>query len=233
MFELDPPQWYVASTMGNIKLINKFRPQPTGFNNRLFEFWIDYLIECCRVGEEINDTRFPVLIQERAKLHTPSYVSIASTEGEVILRHVMNADWSPTVPQRPAPSTSDHNRPPQQWTFDSSSIKAVWESKRSERAVFFYQSTEDFMLVFPSLAHRHRFCQLIAEIASDDASKILSVEDMKPSEIEFEYDIDMDGVKVELGKGTYGVVYSGRDCSTQRQIAIKEIEIKIRTKSNR
>ena len=37
---------------------------------------------------------------------------------------------------------------------------------------------------------------------------------------------DKNGVKVQLGKGTFGTVYAGRDLATQRQIAIKEVEIK-------
>lgn len=62
-----------------------------------------------------------------------------------------------------------------------SSIKAVSEAKRSERAVFLYvhQNSDDFMLVFPSQAHRHRFLQLIEEITADQtcaATKILNAE---------------------------------------------------------
>lgn len=37
------------------------------------------------------------------------------------------------------------------------------------------------------------------------------------------YETDENGVKVVLGKGTYGVVYAGRDLSNQVRIAIKEI----------
>lgn len=37
------------------------------------------------------------------------------------------------------------------------------------------------------------------------------------------YETNENGDKVVLGKGTYGVVYAGRDLSNQVRIAIKEI----------
>lgn len=37
------------------------------------------------------------------------------------------------------------------------------------------------------------------------------------------YERNENGDKVVLGKGTYGVVYAGRDLSNQVRIAIKEI----------
>ncbi|XP_037367601.2 mitogen-activated protein kinase kinase kinase 15 [Talpa occidentalis] len=41
--------------------------------------------------------------------------------------------------------------------------------------------------------------------------------------LEYEYDQDAQGDRVVLGRGTYGVVYAGRDLSNQVRIAIKEI----------
>lgn len=40
---------------------------------------------------------------------------------------------------------------------------------------------------------------------------------------QYVYEADENGDKVVLGKGTYGVVYAGRDLSNQVRIAIKEI----------
>lgn len=44
--------------------------------------------------------------------------------------------------------------------------------------------------------------------------------------MQFEYDYKSNGERVALGKGTYGVVYSARDKNTQRQIVVKEIQVK-------
>lgn len=40
---------------------------------------------------------------------------------------------------------------------------------------------------------------------------------------QYEYDYNENGDRVVLGRGTYGVVYAGRDLSNQVRIAIKEI----------
>lgn len=44
-----------------------------------------------------------------------------------------------------------------------------------------------------------------------------------PRVFQYEYDYNENGDRVVLGRGTYGVVYAGRDLSNQVRIAIKEI----------
>lgn len=41
--------------------------------------------------------------------------------------------------------------------------------------------------------------------------------------LQYDYEYDEHGERVVLGKGTFGVVYAGRDLSNQVRLAIKEI----------
>lgn len=41
--------------------------------------------------------------------------------------------------------------------------------------------------------------------------------------LQYDYEYDEHGDRVVLGKGTFGVVYAGRDLSNQVRLAIKEI----------
>ncbi|KAM4790049.1 mitogen-activated protein kinase kinase kinase 15 isoform 4-T4 [Cyanocitta cristata] len=69
-----------------------------------------------------------------------------------------------------------------------------------------------------------RFCGLVKEILSDAVGSTLELEgEIDGDTLEYEYDYDENGDRVVLGKGTYGIVYAGRDLSNQVRIAIKEI----------
>uniref|UniRef100_A0AAY4AMF0 mitogen-activated protein kinase kinase kinase n=1 Tax=Denticeps clupeoides TaxID=299321 RepID=A0AAY4AMF0_9TELE len=82
-----------------------------------------------------------------------------------------------------------------EWNFTATSIKGISISKFDERCCFLYvhDNSDDFQIYF-------------------------STEDQC-----YEYDYNENGDRVVLGRGTYGVVYAGRDLSNQVRIAIKEI----------
>uniref|UniRef100_A0A670Y6Q8 mitogen-activated protein kinase kinase kinase n=1 Tax=Pseudonaja textilis TaxID=8673 RepID=A0A670Y6Q8_PSETE len=88
------------------------------------------------------------------------------------------------------------------WTFPASSIRGISISKCDERCCFLYvrHTVEDFQLYFSTQNH----CRC---------------GEMLP----YDYEYTEAGDRVILGKGTYGVVYAGRDRSNQVRIAIKEI----------
>ncbi|XP_038658434.1 mitogen-activated protein kinase kinase kinase 15 isoform X2 [Scyliorhinus canicula] len=80
-----------------------------------------------------------------------------------------------------------------EWNFTSSSIKGI------------------------------RFCRLVKEMNDEAASNGEQEGDTDGDTLEFEYDYEETEERVVLGKGTYGVVYAGRDLSNQVRIAIKEV----------
>uniref|UniRef100_A0A8C1IUZ2 mitogen-activated protein kinase kinase kinase n=1 Tax=Cyprinus carpio TaxID=7962 RepID=A0A8C1IUZ2_CYPCA len=91
-----------------------------------------------------------------------------------------------------------------EWTFPASAIRGVSISKFDERSCFLYvlYNSDDFQLYFPS-----------------DLHLTISLK----TTFQYIYERNENGDKVVLGKGTYGVVYAGRDLSNQVRIAIKEI----------
>ncbi|KRX21799.1 Mitogen-activated protein kinase kinase kinase 15 [Trichinella nelsoni] len=217
MFLLKPPAWFLKSTIGNIKLIKRFRETlnrsmpENQFDYRQFLFWMEFFVENTKSDEICTDTRFPVLTMEPSKIYIPSYVSVNEESKAISLWHVEDTNRKNLT----------------QWIFPAESIRAVSAARRDERAVYLYVylNSDDFMLFFPSDNHRKRFLQLVEEITCFEGTKLLaSYTELQP--VLYEYETDANDQRVVLGKGTFGTVYAGRDLNSQRTIAIKEVEIK-------
>lgn len=56
-----------------------------------------------------------------------------------------------------------------------------------------------------------------------DGINLILLFDLMLFALQYDYEYDENGERVILGKGTYGIVYAGRDLSNQVRIAIKEI----------
>uniref|UniRef100_A0A4W4HFG5 mitogen-activated protein kinase kinase kinase n=1 Tax=Electrophorus electricus TaxID=8005 RepID=A0A4W4HFG5_ELEEL len=88
-------------------------------------------------------------------------------------------------------------------------------SKFDERSSFLYvvNNSEDFQIYFCTEMHCKRcVCTCVCVCVHCDSEAL-----------EYDYEYDEHGEKVVLGKGTFGVVYAGRDLSNQVRLAIKEI----------
>lgn len=65
---------------------------------------------------------------------------------------------------------------------------------------------------------------MVKEMISDGTGNAVELDgELDGDTLEYEYDTNENGDRVLLGRGTYGVVYAGRDLSNQVRIAIKEI----------
>ncbi|OXB68432.1 hypothetical protein ASZ78_010053 [Callipepla squamata] len=67
-----------------------------------------------------------------------------------------------------------------------------------------------------------RFFDMVNSI-TEEIGKATEEGECDGDSLEYDYEYDENGERVVLGKGTYGIVYAGRDLSNQVRIAIKEI----------
>ncbi|XP_016054867.1 PREDICTED: mitogen-activated protein kinase kinase kinase 15, partial [Miniopterus natalensis] len=212
LFSLKPPVWYLRSLVQNLFLILRFKKPiiEQSSKREQLNFWLDIIFEAAK--EVANGLRFPVLVIEPTKVYQPSYVSINNDAEErtVSLWHV-----SPTEMKQI-----------HEWNFTATSIKGISISKFDERCCFLYiyDHSDDFQICFSTEKHCSRFCFLVKEMITNEMGNTVELEEETDGDtLEYEYDHDPNGNRVVLGKGTYGIVYAGRDLSNQVRIAIKEI----------
>ncbi|UYV61658.1 MAP3K15 [Cordylochernes scorpioides] len=112
---------------------------------------------------------------------------------------------------------------PHDWIFNANAIKSVSFCERDERCLFFYvyDNSDVFQMLFPSRGYRDLFHKLLLDVVGPN--KVLQEPEATVDQLNFEYEIDENQKRITLGKGSYGVVYAGRDLRTQVSIAIKEI----------
>uniref|UniRef100_A0AAZ3SBQ6 mitogen-activated protein kinase kinase kinase n=1 Tax=Oncorhynchus tshawytscha TaxID=74940 RepID=A0AAZ3SBQ6_ONCTS len=221
LFKLKPPIWYLRSVVQNLQLIQRFKKTTVEHSpqRERLNFWMDIIVEATR-GKS-NGLRFPVLILEPTKVYQPSYVSINSEaeEKNVSIWHVSPAETVRTPLLLPSPS------PPLPLLLYTPPLSCVI-SKFDERCCFLYvhDNSDDFQIYFSTEDQCGRFCSMVKEMISDGTGNAVELEgDGDGDTLEYEYDINEKADRVVLGRGTYGVVYAGRDMSNQVRIAIKEI----------
>ncbi|XP_043940282.1 mitogen-activated protein kinase kinase kinase 6 [Protopterus annectens] len=212
LYQLNAPMWYLCSVMETFVLYKRFvKPvEEKSPKQELFTFWMEFLLAGCQTVP--FSTQCLVLILEPTQLFQPARISFVEMEDtkSVELSHI-------------APM---NKKGIQSWTLGASSIRGISISKYDERCCFLYvlQNSEDFQLYFPMGQHCQRFCELIHSFIEESGLNGEEMNDHSASaDLEFTYELNESGDRVVLGKGTYGVVYAGRNSSTQVRIAIKEI----------
>uniref|UniRef100_A0A665WL70 mitogen-activated protein kinase kinase kinase n=1 Tax=Echeneis naucrates TaxID=173247 RepID=A0A665WL70_ECHNA len=209
LFKLKAPIWYLRSLVETILIYQHFKKpgveQPAP-KQELVDFWMDFLVEATK--KDVSSVRFPVLILEPTKVYQPSYLSINKDvdDNTVSIWHV---------------APDDKNKGIHEWNFSATSVRGVSISKFDERSAFLYvlHNAEDFQIYFCTEMHCKRFVCLITE----ETCKGPEEGDCDNDALEYDYEYDEHGERVVLGKGTFGVVYAGRDLSNQVRLAIKEI----------
>ncbi|XP_034435748.1 mitogen-activated protein kinase kinase kinase 5 isoform X1 [Hippoglossus hippoglossus] len=213
LFKLKAPIWYLRSLVETILIYQHFKKpgveQPAP-KQELMDFWMDFLVEATK--KDVSSVRFPVLILEPTKVYQPSYLSINKDVDDhtVSIWHVAPDD--------------KQNKGIYEWNFSATSVRGVSISKFDERSAFLYvlHNADDFQIYFCTEMHCKRFCDLVNSI-TEETWKGPEEGDCDNDALEYDYEYDEHGERVVLGKGTFGVVYAGRDLSNQVRLAIKEI----------
>ncbi|KAM9703847.1 mitogen-activated protein kinase kinase kinase 5 [Menidia menidia] len=212
LFKLKAPIWYLRLVVETILIYQHFKKpstEPPAPKQELVDFWMDFLVEATK--KDVSSVRFPVLILEPTKVYQPSYLSINKDvdDNTVSIWHV---------------APDDKNKGIHEWNFSATSVRGVSISKFDERSAFLYvlHNAEDFQIYFCTEMHCKRFCDLVNSI-TEEAWKSPEEGDCDTDALEYDYEYDEHGERVILGKGTFGVVYAGRDLSNQVRLAIKEI----------
>uniref|UniRef100_A0A2K6PF16 mitogen-activated protein kinase kinase kinase n=1 Tax=Rhinopithecus roxellana TaxID=61622 RepID=A0A2K6PF16_RHIRO len=216
LYKLNAPIWYLVSVMETFLLYQHFRPtpEPCGGPPRRAHFWLHFLLQSCQPFKMAcpQGDQCLVLVLEMNKVLLPANLEVRGTD-----------PVSTVTLSLLEPETQDI---PSSWTFPVASICGVSASKRDERCCFLYAlpPAQDVQLCFPSVGHCQWFCGLIQALVTNPDSTASAEEAEGVGEVlEFDYEYTETGERLVLGKGTYGVVYAGRDRHTRVRIAIKEI----------
>ncbi|XP_011935341.1 PREDICTED: mitogen-activated protein kinase kinase kinase 6 isoform X2 [Cercocebus atys] len=217
LYKLNAPIWYLVSVMETFLLYQHFRPtpaEPHGGPPRRAHFWLHFLLQSCQPFKMAcpQGDQCLVLVLEMNKVLLPANLEVRGTD-----------PVSTVTLSLLEPETQDI---PSSWTFPVASICGVSASKRDERCCFLYAlpPAQDVQLCFPSVGHCQWFCGLIQALVTNPDSTAPAEEAEGVGEVlEFDYEYTETGERLVLGKGTYGVVYAGRDRHTRVRIAIKEI----------
>uniref|UniRef100_A0A8D3BXA1 mitogen-activated protein kinase kinase kinase n=1 Tax=Scophthalmus maximus TaxID=52904 RepID=A0A8D3BXA1_SCOMX len=207
LYRLKAPIWYVASIMETYILYRQFSKLPVVRYPKqdTVDFWMELLLQTCK--PTVSTDRCPVLVLEPSKVLQPAIVCVSEEDESrtVQLKHV-----TPLKVCRPNAFPLPTGPP----------SYLMIASKIDERSCFLYvhYNSDDFQLCFPSELHCTGFCELVNSL-------------LQQAEDSYIYETSENCDKVVLGKGTYGVVYAGRDLSNQVRIAIKEIPEKDSTYS--
>nr|XP_017530747.2 mitogen-activated protein kinase kinase kinase 6 isoform X2 [Manis javanica] len=216
LYKLNAPIWYLVSVMETFLLYQHFRPTPEtlGGPPHRAHFWLHFLLQSCQPLKTAcpQGDQCLVLVLEMNKVLLPAKLEFQGTD-----------PMSAVILSLLEPETQDI---PSSWTFPVASICGVSASKRDGRCCFLYAlpPAQDVQLYFPSVGHCQWFCGLIqALVTNPDSTAPVEEAESVGEVLEFDYEYTEMGERLVLGKGTYGVVYAGRDRHTRVRIAIKEI----------
>ncbi|CAH8678904.1 unnamed protein product [Schistosoma rodhaini] len=265
MYLLDPPDWELESTLGNIKMICKFRKPPkenkTTKPQKLFDFWMEFLSTVCDTDESdslliaSNETEYdsfirpyesytkrivyPVLVTEQnCTLMKPANIQVninAVPRNLCVIFYDLDYTISTTmqsVDLQNCGTMRQHfqrsNEPNQEdLIFNAEDIIGISMTENNSRSVYLYTtcSLPNYRISFSCEKVKMQFYTVLRDcLFSEEENTGLLLDEHSTEPFKWTYDLNDRNEREILGRGSFGVVYTGWDLTKQIKIAIKEID---------
>jgi mitogen-activated protein kinase kinase kinase 5 len=165
---------------------------------------MEYFIDANEAEEDNQNTiKYPILVLEPNKSYMPSYVTVnMDAPGQSLTINNLCIECL----------RKSECRKPHNWSVEASNVRGVSLYKRDERCLFLYVhlNSDDFQMFFSSEFMRKRFYDQVLSMATDESITNFDSEEVTDKPIQYEYNLDENSRRIVLGKGSYGVVYSGK-----------------------
>ncbi|KAH8867280.1 Mitogen-activated protein kinase kinase kinase 15 [Schistosoma japonicum] len=266
MYLLDPPDWELESTLGNIKMICKFRKPPTENkavkSHKLFDFWMEFLSTVCDTDETdsllilSDDTEYdsvirsyeghnkrivyPVLVTEQnCTVMKPANIQVninAVPRNLRIIFYDLDYTISTTIQSVDLQNCGnmrhnfprfDENNQEEDLIFSTDDIIGINMTENNSRSVYLYTtcSLPNYRISFSCEKVKLQFYSVLRDcLFSEEENSGLLLDDRSTEPFKWTYDLNDRNQREVLGRGSFGVVYTGWDLTNQIKIAIKEID---------
>ncbi|KAH8867279.1 Mitogen-activated protein kinase kinase kinase 15 [Schistosoma japonicum] len=261
----------LESTLGNIKMICKFRKPPTENkavkshkvkNFVLFDFWMEFLSTVCDTDETdsllilSDDTEYdsvirsyeghnkrivyPVLVTEQnCTVMKPANIQVninAVPRNLRIIFYDLDYTISTTIQSVDLQNCGnmrhnfprfDENNQEEDLIFSTDDIIGINMTENNSRSVYLYTtcSLPNYRISFSCEKVKLQFYSVLRDcLFSEEENSGLLLDDRSTEPFKWTYDLNDRNQREVLGRGSFGVVYTGWDLTNQIKIAIKEID---------
>ncbi|CAH8564084.1 unnamed protein product [Schistosoma turkestanicum] len=266
MYLLDPPDWQLESTLGNIKMICKFRKPPEENKiakpQKLFDFWMEFLSTVCDsddsdslfvVPDETETDSFvrpyesytkrivyPVLVTEQnCTVMKPANIQVnidAFPRNLRVIFYDLDYTISTSVQsvdlqncgsmRQHFPRFNAHDQD-EDLIFNAEDIIGINMTENNSRSVYLYTtcSLPNYRISFSCEKVKMQFYTVLRDcLFSEEENSGLLLDEHSTEPFKWTFDLNDRNQREILGRGSFGVVYTGWDLTKQIKIAIKEID---------
>ncbi|CAM4785220.1 unnamed protein product [Rotaria magnacalcarata] len=243
MYKLNPPIWYLKSTINNLKILHQAtrlraqqrlqheQSQIISADENVYSFWIDFFsdaIDSSSTSSTENElpAQVPILVCDNYEktdgatvknIYVEAYLQLnfhTGSEPETLVIRILE--------QQKQTRVGDLVK-----IIEMNSIRSIINVKRDNRSIFLYAyensatfSSVELQIYFASAERRTAFNGKMSKYRVETSTSEAK------EELGLEFDLDQRGQRIALGQGTYGKVYLAKDHITYKKFAVKEIPMR-------